>query len=99
MRNHFRAGLVGLALAMLLVLTTAAPIVSKQVSAPAPLQRAAPQYLAQQPPFDGAHRNSESFSKTTQNPDEVVARELVTMYRRKSLGTKIKEGIKHGEYI
>ncbi|KJA15299.1 hypothetical protein HYPSUDRAFT_220112 [Hypholoma sublateritium FD-334 SS-4] len=95
MCNPFRAGLVGFVLALILVLTSAAPIILKQVSSPAHFQGAAPHYLIQKPSFDVAHRSSDIVPKTVEISDGMVARELVTMYRRTSLGTRIKEGIKH----
>ncbi len=65
MRNHFRAGLVGFVFALLLVATSAAPILSKQVSETALFQPATPYHLTQQPPFDvAAPRKSEIHLQT-----------------------------------
>ena len=98
MRNHFRAGLVGFVLALLLVTTSAAPILSKQVSATALLQPAAPYHLTQQPPFNVAHSNSEILPQMMGSRDGVTVREFVILSRRTSLGTKIKNGLRKGEH-
>ena len=98
MRNHLRAGLVGFVLALLLVTTSAAPILSKQVSATALLQPAAPYHLTQQPLFNVAHSNSAFLLQTMESRDRMAAREFVILSRRTSLGTKIKNGLRKGEH-
>ncbi|KAF8960463.1 hypothetical protein BDZ97DRAFT_1833798, partial [Flammula alnicola] len=95
MQLYFRAGLVALTVALLFVLTAAAPIPSQQTSRT--LYRRSPPYL----PVQSSSANF--IDEISHVPQTLVARsgqvtptipesDIVILVRRKSIFTKIKQG-------